>query len=442
MAELDLEILMTENTARKTIEGEESGARPSGSGVRRMLAAFAYRDFRVQWIGACSSAIGTWMQIIAQNWLVLSLTNSPFYLGLDAFLQQLPIILFTLIGGVFADRYDRRKTLLASQYIQTFTSGTLAVLMYLHVVHVWHIMALSFITGVAQSFGGPAYQSLLPSLVDKKDLPNAVALNSIQFNLARVLGPLLFAATLATFLKWGYSEPQAMNAAFLLNAMSFFVVIGTLMSLHVKHVPPTHTKRMRDELRSGLHYVRHHDSLVALIVLAAVTTFLGFAVLTFLPVFAQRVFHGDASTYSHMMAFSGCGSIAGALVVAWLGKFKRMGLTALTMQAMYGLLILTFSMSRVMWLSEILLFFTGTALMMVFSTVTSLVQLIAPNEMRGRVMSIYMVAFRGGMPLGSLAGGYFAAIIGAPTVIGINGVLLVLVAAYFLLVRSHGVREA
>jgi len=160
---------MTENTARNTIEGEESSARPSGSGLRRMLAAFTYRDFRVQWIGACSSAIGTWMQIIAQNWLVLSLTNSPFYLGLDAFLQQLPIILFTLIGGVFADRYDRRKTLLASQYIQTFTSGTLAVLMYLHVVHVWHIMALSFITGVAQSFGGPAYQSLLPSLVDKKD---------------------------------------------------------------------------------------------------------------------------------------------------------------------------------------------------------------------------------------------------------------------------------
>src|SRR5437867_7513605 len=344
-----------------TVEAQTKPSALVGRGARRMLAAFTYRDFRVQWIGACSSAIGTWMQIIAQNWLVLSLTNSPFYLGLDAFLQQLPIILFTLIGGVFADRYDRRRTLMASQYIQMFTSGTLAVLMYMHAVQVWHIMTLSFITGVAQSFGGPAYQSLLPSLVDKKDLPNAVALNSIQFNLARVLGPLLFAATLATFLKWGYSEPEAMNAAFFLNAMSFFVVIGTLMSLHVKHVPPTQTSRMRDELRSGLHYVRHHGSLVALIVLAAVTTFLGFAVLTFLPVFAQRVFHGDASTYSHMMAFSGCGSIAGALVVAWLGKFERMGLTALTMQAIYGLLILTFSISRVMWLSEILLFRTGTA---------------------------------------------------------------------------------
>jgi MFS family permease len=420
----------------------DAAATPLQRALRRTLAAFAYRDFRVQWIGACSSAIGTWMQIVAQNWLVLSLTNSPFYLGLDAFLQQLPIILFTLIGGVFADRYDRRKTLLTSQYIQMSTSGTLAVLMYFHVVQVWHIMGLSFVTGLAQSFGGPAYQSLLPSLVDKKDLPNAVALNSIQFNLARVLGPLLFAATLAVFIKWGYNEPQAMNAAFALNALSFIIVIGTLMSLHVKHIPTVHTKRMRDELQGGLSYVRHHDSLVALIVLAAATTFLGFAILTFLPVFAQRVFHADASTYSRLMAFSGAGSICGALIIAWLGKFKRMGLTALLMQAIYGTLILAFATSHVLWISEILLFFTGAALMMVFSTVTSLVQLIAPNDMRGRVMSIYMVAFRGGMPLGSLASGYFATIIGSPMVIGINGVLLVVVALYFLLVRSHGVREA
>jgi MFS family permease len=413
-----------------------------GRALRRMLAAFTYRDFRVQWIGACSSAIGTWMQIVAQNWLVLSLTNSTFYLGLDAFLQQLPIILFTLIGGVFADRYDKRKTLMTSQYIQMATSGTLAVLMYLHVVQIWHILALSFVTGVAQSFGGPAYQTLLPQLVDKKDLPNAVALNSIQFNLARVLGPLFFAATLAVFIKTGYSEPQAMNAAFALNSASFLIVVYTLSLLHVKHVPTVHTKRMRDELQGGLNYVRHHGSLVALIVLAAATTFLGFAILTFLPAFARSVFHADASTYSRLMAFSGAGSICGALVVAWLGKFKRMGLTALLMQAIYGTLILAFSLSKVLWLSEILLFFTGAALMMVFSTVTSLVQLIAPDNMRGRVMSIYMVAFRGGMPLGSLASGYFATFIGAPMVIGINGVLLVVVAAYFLLVRSHGVREA
>ena len=406
-----------------------------------MLAAFTYRDFRVQWIGACSSAIGTWMQIVAQNWLVLSITGSAFYLGLDAFLQQLPIILFTLIGGVFADRYDKRKTLMMSQYIQMATSGTLALLMYLHVVQIWHILTLSFITGVAQSFGGPAYQTLLPMLVDKKDLPNAVALNSIQFNLARVLGPLFFAATLAIFIKGGYNEPQAMNAAFLLNSASFLIVIYTLSLLHVKHVPPTETKKMKEELKGGLQYVQHHGSLVALIVLAATTTFLGFSILTFLPAFAKTVFNADASTYSRLMAFSGAGSICGALVVAWLGKFPRMGLTALLMQAIYGLLILAFASSNLLWLSSLLLFFTGAALMMVFSTVTSLVQLIAPDNMRGRVMSIYMVAFRGGMPLGSLVSGLFAQKIGTPQVIAINGVLLVLVAIYFL-IRSHGVREA
>jgi MFS family permease len=406
-----------------------------------MLAAFTYRDFRVQWFGACTSSIGTWMQIVAQNWLVLSLTGSAFFLGLDAFLQQLPIILFTLIGGVFADRYDRRRTLLASQYIQMATSGTLAALMYFNVVQIWHILVLSFVTGVAQSFGGPAYQSLIPSLVDKKDLPNAVALNSIQFNVARVLGPLLFAATLAVFVKYGYSEPQAMNACFLLNSLSFVVVINTLMALHVKHIPPANSNLgVRDELGIGLHYVRNHGSLVALIVLAAVTTFLGFAVLTFLPIFARRVFHEGASTYSHLMAFSGAGSIVGALIVAWLGKFPRMGLTALLVQAVYGVLIIAFAISRVLWLSDLLLFCTGAALMVVFSTVTSLVQLIAPNDMRGRVMSIYMLAFRGGMPLGSLVSGYLATFIGAPLVIGINGGLLVFVAAYFLM-RSHGVRE-
>src|SRR5438874_1503423 len=293
-----------------------------------MLAAFTYRDFRVQWIGACTSSIGTWMQIAAQNWLVVSLTHSTFFLGLDAFLQQLPIILFSLIGGVFADRYDRRRTLIASQVVQMSTSGMLALLMYLQVVQIWHILVLSFVTGCAQSFGGPAYQSLIPSLVDKKDLPNAVALNSIQFNVARVLGPLAFGLSLAAFRTWGYSEPQAMNACFLLNSLSFLVVI-----------------------------------------------------------------------------------------------------------------IIAFSLSRVRGVSEILLFFTGATLMVVFSTVTSLVQLIAPNQMRGRVMSIYMIAFRGGMPLGSLVSGYLATYLDAPLVIGINGALLVGVAVYFL-ARNHGVLDA
>ena len=169
--------------------------------LRRIGAALTYRDFRVLWIGAFTSTIGTWMQKVSQNWLVLTLagSSSAFYLGLDSFLGELPILLFTLIGGVVADRRDRRQLLLMSQYIQMATAFALAALVYWGQVRIWHVLVLSTITGLAQAFGGPAYQSLLPSLVDRQHLPNAIAFNSIQFNLARVIGPLMAGGALATF---------------------------------------------------------------------------------------------------------------------------------------------------------------------------------------------------------------------------------------------------
>src|SRR5262245_65817085 len=212
---------------------------PVRSNLRRALAAFTYRDFRVLWFGAFTSTVGTWMQKLAQSWLILELTKSPFYLGLDDFLGQLPILLLTLIGGVIADRHDRKRLLLSSQYVQMATALTLASLVFWGKVQIWQILALSFVTGLAQAFGGPAYQSLVPTLVEKKDLPNAIALNSIQFNLARVFGPLLFAATLSICATWGFSDQQSMAVCFAINALSFLVVINTLMALRVKHIPPT-----------------------------------------------------------------------------------------------------------------------------------------------------------------------------------------------------------
>jgi len=421
------------------------GALPAASeprGLRRTLAAFAYRDFRVLWFGACTSSIGTWMQSLAANWLVLALTGSATFLGLDAFLQQLPIMLFTLIGGVLADRLDRRRTLLMSQYVQTATAATLAALVYSGYIQIWHILTLSFLTGCAQAFGGPAYQSLIPSLVEKRDLTNAIALNSIQFNVARVLGPLLAGAVLSVFANWGFSEssPEAMAACFTLNALSYLVVIYALVSLHVKHIPPVTTQPMLDDLRSGLRYVRQTPAIPPLIVLAFATTFLGIPLLTLLPVYARDIYQQGVGEYSRMMAFSGAGAITGSLIVASLGRFKRMGLTTLFVQIAFGLFIALFAVTRILYVSYALLFLTNVALMIVFSTVTSLVQLIAPNEMRGRVMSIYLVSFRGGMPLGSLASGYLASVFSAPAVLVVNGGLLMAVATYFLL-RSHGVRE-
>jgi MFS family permease len=414
---------------------------PRGS-LHRTLAAFTYRDFRVLWFGACTSSLGTWMQSLAANWLVLALTGSATYLGLDAFLQQLPIMLFTLLGGVLADRLDRRRTLLVSQYVQTATATVLALLVYFGWVRIWQILALSFVTGCAQAFGGPAYQSLIPSLVHKRDLTNAIALNSIQFNVARMVGPLMAGAVLAAFVSAGYQEIDAvpMSTLFGLNALSYLVVIYALLSLRVQHVPPATKQPILEELRGGIRYVRRAPALPPLIVLAFATTFLGMPILTLLPVYARDIYQEGVAEYSRMMAFSGAGAIAGSLIVAWIGRFRRMGVTTLLVQVAFGACIVLFAMTRVLYVSYLLLFLTSVALMVVFSTVTSLIQLIAPNEMRGRVMSIYLLAFRGGMPLGSLASGYLASTFSAPAVLVVNGALLVAVAVYFL-ARSHGVRE-
>ena len=400
--------------------------------MRRIGAALTYRDFRVLWIGAFTSTIGTWMQKVSQNWLVLTLagSSSAFYLGLDSFLGELPILLFTLIGGVVADRRDRRQLLLMSQYIQMATAFALAALVYWGQVRIWHVLVLSTITGLAQAFGGPAYQSLLPSLVDRQHVPNAIAFNSIQFNLARVIGPLMAGGALATF---------GMVACFGLNGLSFLAVIAAILMMRVRHTPSPTATRLSQELAGGFAYVRAHPEFTAMAALGFAATFLGNPLLTFLPLFAQDVLHGDVRLYTQLMACAGIGAVAGALVVAWLGRFAHMGRTLLILQVAFGTVVVLFASTRLFWLNGVLLFGAGACMVMVFSMLSSLVQLNAPNEMRGRVMSIYMVAFRGGMPLGSLVGGWIANQTSAPTVLTINGVLLGLL-ALFLLTRTRGVR--
>ena len=401
--------------------------------LRRIAAALTYRDFRVLWFGAFTSTIGTWMQKVAQNWLVLTITGpaSAFYLGLDSFLGELPILLLTLIGGVVADRHDRRRLLLASQYVQMTAAFTLAALVYFNIVHIWHVLALSVMTGLAQAFGGPAYQSLLPSLVEKEHVPNAIAFNSIQFQLSRVIGSLFAGATFAAF---------GMVVCFGLNGISFLAVIIAILSLHIRHVPPSSSAPMHHQLQSGFTFVRANHGLIGLAILGFATTFLGNPLLTFLPVFTHDVFGGGVKEYTYLLASAGGGAVIGALVVAWHGKFRHMGRTLLMVQFMFGLLIVTFALLRVFWVNAIVLFAAGACMVMVSAMLSSLVQLNATNEMRGRVMSIYMVSFRGGMPLGSLAGGWIATLASTPAVLIVNGVLLTAVAAWFLL-KSHGVRE-
>ncbi|MCI0625962.1 MAG: MFS transporter [Acidobacteria bacterium] len=396
--------------------------------LKRTFQALSYREFRVLWLGAFTSTVGTWMQKVAQSWLVLMLTGSAFLLGLDAFLGDAPILLFSLIGGVVADRMDRRRLLLTSQYLQMTFALILAALIYFDKVSVWHILLLSFLTGSAQAFGGPAYQALIPTLVQKKDLSNAIALSSIQFNLARIIGPVVAGLAFTAF---------GAAACFLLNGVSFLAVIFSLSSFKSRVLTRESGGKLLEELRSGLSFVRQQPVLQALSFLAFCSTFFGVPLITMLPVFARDVFQLGPKGYSGLLACTGVGAVIGALVVAALGNFQQKGKVALALQVFFGAMMILFSLSSALWLSLCALFLAGIALVAVFALITSLVQLKAPEAMRGRVVSIYMMAFRGGTPLGSLTTGFLASQASPAWVLAGNGLMMCLVGGTFLMLRQR-----
>lgn len=379
------------------------------------------------WIGACTSSIGTWMQMVAQSWLVYEISGSSRLLGLDAFLGQIPIMLLSLVGGVVADRVERRYILIASQLVQMSCAFTLTALVALGLVEVWHILTLSFIVGLAQAFGGPAYQALIPTLVKSEDLPNAIALNSIQFNLARIIGPVLGGLALA---KLGAAW------CFGLNGVSFVAVIITLVLVRSPYKPQAAKETMIESMKQGIHFIRRQQSMVALIGLAFLLTALGVPTITFLPVFVKSVFAKGPDTYTLLLSVSGAGSVLGALLVATFGHSRHKGLITLVNICLLGIFAALFSQSTTVWMSCVFLFLGSMSLISVFALISSLVQLIATDQMRGRVMSVYNVAFRGGMPVGNYVSGEMIERITAPPVIAANGVLLVLTACYFYLVQK------
>jgi MFS family permease len=396
--------------------------------IGRVFKAFRYRDFRLMWFGACTSSIGTWMQIVAQSWLVYRLSHSAFLLALDQFLGGIPIFLFSLIGGVVADRVERRKILLVSQYLQMFTAGLLTILVTTGVVHVWHILCLSFVSGLAQAFGGPAYQALIPTLVDKEDMPNAIALNSIQFNVAVMVGPALGGLTLGRLgEKWCFG----------LNAISFLAPIISLSMIRTRFFPVKTVQSMFASLKQGIQFARQQNSMEALIVLAFFMTSLSVPLRTYLPVFVKDIFHRGPETYGNLLALMGLGSIFGSLTIASAGNMKKKGRVALAALACLGAGMSGFALSRSLPLSYAILVVVGASMMAVFATVNSLVQMITTNEMRGRVMSVYNFAFRGGMPMGNLLSGWLVPIFTAPLVLCVNGLLLLTLVLYFLLIQRR-----
>lgn len=406
----------------------ESEAHRRQSRLARTFSALQYRDFRLLWIGAFLSTTGTWMATIAQGWVVLQMTNSAFLLGVDGFLSTGPMLIFSLFGGVVADRVERRKIMLFSQYLQMSFALILAALIWSENVEVWHIFVLSFLTGSAQSFSGPSYISLLPLLVRREDVPNAVAMNSMQFNLARVIGPVLAGIALAA---WGAA------ICFAINGLSFLAVIVVLLLIRSPGPKPVDERTgIFDEMKEGFRFVAQRKKLMVLTFLAFAGTFLGMPIVTFMPLVAKEIFALDARGYAWMSATYGLGSVLGAVLVAAMAHAARKGKVALTLQLAFACLLVGFAFSRSLPLSLFLAFLAGSCIVSVIALYSSLVQLTTSDAMRGRVMSIFMLAFRGGMPLGNLIAGYVAQRWSISVALAVNGTVLAAVALWFIARRT------
>lgn len=398
---------------------------------RRTFQAFRYKNFRLMWAGAFTSTTGAFVQEVAQSWLVYDLTDDPFLLGLTVFLNNAPILFLSLAGGVAADRMDRRKLLIGSQLMQMASALALALLIFTGQIEIWHILVAAVFTGTGQAFGGPAYQAIIPSLVDKSNLPNAIALMSIQFNLAQVIGRAIGGVAYAVV---------GPALCFAVNGFSFLAVITSILLLPCTFVPSKTQTHVLLSLKEGLNFVFTNKSMFSLVLLAVATAFLGVPTMTLLPVFARDIYGLGPAGYSQMAALFGAGAVVGALMVAWHGNSGRKGLRALLMQICLGASTLAFGLTSNIYGASLLLFINGACVLSVFTSVNSLVQMLAPEEMRGRIMSVYSTAFRGSMAIGPLAAGALAARSGAPLTVSVFGGVLVAVAVLFLIKNQH-VRE-
>ena len=390
----------------------------------RTFRSFRYRNFRWLWFGAFTSTTGYFVAQIAESWYIYERTGSESLLGLTAFLNGLPILLFSVLGGVLADRMDRRYLLIGSQVLQMIASLALALLFFADRVEVWHILAAAFLAGLGQAFGGPAYQALIPSLVPKKNLANAIALLSIQFNLAGTVGRPIGGAV------FKFLGPAM---CFFVNALSFLAVIVSLLTLKIPFLRKAGQKNIFRSLFDGFRSIHASAALRSLMLLSVVSAFCGVPINLLLPVFARDVYGLDAGGYGFMGSVLGGGAVVGALFVASLGNTPRKGRKALNMQSFLGLTIVGFAFSSVLWLGLPLLLLSGGAILGVFTMVSSLVQLNLSEEMRGRIMSVYNTAFRGVMPLSNLTCGFAADRIGARSVLGINGAILIAVSLLYVL---------
>jgi MFS family permease len=388
--------------------------------LRSVFAALRHRNFRLFITGQFVSLCGTWMQVIGRGWLVLQLTDSAFSVGLVTALGALPILLFTLYGGVVADRVNRRKFILVLQSLMLIEALTLAGLTAAHLITVHWIMGLAAFSGLLSAFEVPARQSFLAEIVDRRDLMNAIALNSSAFNVARVVGPALAAGLIATV---------GLAACFFANAASYLAVIFSLIRMDPGAAPEPRGESVAAALREGFSYVLGNRWPRALITIIATFSIFGFSFLPLMPVFARNVLGVGASGYGALVASIGVGAAAAAFFLAGFAERVRRSRLVLGTSLLFGLMLLIASLAPEFWSALILFTLTGCVMALNGISANTMLQSEAPDELRGRVMGFYSFVVLGLAPVGSFQAGWIAEHFGVRTAFGAGALVCLAVAS-------------
>jgi MFS family permease len=389
-----------------------------------LVRSLRHRNFQLFFSGQLISLIGTWMQNIAQAWLVYRLTGSSLLLGIVGFAGQIPIFLFAPIGGLAADRWNRHHVVIGTQVSSMILAFILAALTLFHVVQVWEIVVLAALLGVVNAFDVPARQSFLIEMVVREDLMNAIALNSSMFNGARVIGPAL-AGILVARIGEGW--------CFFANAVSYIaVIIGLLMMKLGPLRTASKDSSPFEHIAEGFRFVRRTKPILALVLLIGLVSLVAVPYSVLMPIFADRVLHSGAHGLGILMGATGIGALLGALTLAIRRGVQGLGRVVGLSAAGFGVSLILFAFSRSLWLSVALLVPVGYGVMLQMSSSNTLIQAMVPDELRGRAMAMYTMMFMGMAPVGSLFAGALADKIGAPWTVAIGGLGAIAGAAVFL----------
>lgn len=392
--------------------------------LRNIFRAFESKNYVNYFIGQGISLVGTWLQYTAMGWLVYRLTKSPFLLGLVGFSGQFPSFLLASFAGVLADRWDRQNIMIATQIALMILSLILAILVLTNTVTVWHVIIISILFGIAGAFDMPTRHSFVLDMVERKELlGNAIALNSTLFNAARLIGPSVAGIIISI---------TGEGLCFLLNAMSFIAIIIPLFTMKIKKAKNNSKKtNMLEGLKEGYSYAFSWGPIRAILALVGIASIAGMPYGVLMPIFAKEIFHGNPKTLGFLMAFSGMGAMTAAILLASQKSQKGLGKNIPLGVGLFGAGLIAFSCSKILWVSYIMLFFSGFGMMISFTSSNTLLQTIVEGDKRGRVMSLYTMAFMGMLPIGSILSGMMANRIGAPATLLSGGIICIAGALIF-----------